>query len=250
MLSLVYGKNVGQRLMESKRTIHKIYITAKNFESELGDKIRQQKLPYEIVDNKFLDRLCELANHQGIALEVEEYQTCSLDELLASVPENELGLLIMLDGVVDPHNLGAILRNCDGAKAHGVIIGKHHRAPLNATVAKVSSGAIETVKVAEVSNLNQSIKTLKDQGYWIAGCEAKGENLYDFKFDTPLVLVIGSESKGISVLVKKNCDYFVSIPLAGQVNSLNAAVASGIIMYQVLRQRSLLKAKDGGYDSI
>ena len=237
MISYLYGKNVGFSLIESHRKIQKVYLSEKVYSGQWQTIIKERKLDYQIVDNKTLDRLSEGGNHQGLVMAVEEYRTYGLDELLDSLPKEELGLLIMLDGVEDPHNLGAILRNCDGAGAQGVIIGKHRSAPLNATVAKVSTGAIDSVKIAEVTNLVDAIKYLKKQGYWIAGCEAEGESIYNFKFDVPLILVIGSEGKGISPLVKKNCDYLLSLPMRGKINSLNASVACGAVLYEAVRQR-------------
>jgi len=238
MLSYVYGKNVGLSLIASEKTIIKIYISESVFSGQWQALIKKNKIDYEIVSKKKLDELSENANHQGIVFAIEQFVTYNLDELVKAVPKNELGLIVILDGIQDPHNLGAILRNCDGAKAHGVVIGKNRSASLNATVAKVSTGAIDTVKVAEVTNLVNTIKELKQLGYWIVGCETEGEDLYSYKFDTPIALVIGSESKGISQLVKKNCDYLVSIPMRGKVTSLNASVAAAIIMYQIQHQRN------------
>ena len=245
MLSYVYGKNVGLAVIEGHKTIHKVYLSAGVYSGQWKTLIKEHKLNYEIVDKRELDKLSDNANHQGIVLAIEEYGTCSLEELMAEKPHDGQSLLVMLDGIQDPHNLGAILRNCDGAAALGVIIAKHRRAPLNATVAKVSSGAIDSVKVAEVSNLNQAIRQLKKAGYWIVGCDAQGEDLYKQEYDKPIVLVIGAEGKGISRLVKENCDYLFSLPMKGKVTSLNAAVASGIAMYQIQHQRSLCQARNG-----
>jgi len=247
MISYVYGKNVGLAVIEDHRTIHKVYLSSEVYSGQWKTLLERHKLDYEIVDKRQLDKLSDNGNHQGIVLAIEEYQTYGLAELLVVLPKDELSLLVLLDGIEDPHNLGAILRNCDGAGAQGVIIAKHRRAPLNATVAKVSSGAIANVKVAEVSNLTQAIKQLKKAGYWIVGCDAGGEDIYQQKFDMPIVLVIGAEGKGISRLVKENCDYLFSLPMRGKLTSLNASVASGIAMYQIQHQRSLCQTRNGDY---
>ena len=248
MISYVYGKNVGLAVIEGHKTIHKVYLSASVYSGQWKTLLEKYELDYEIVEKRQLDKLSNNANHQGIVLAIEEYKPCSLEELLAAVPADEWGLLVLLDGIEDPHNLGAILRNCDGAGAQGIIIAKHRRAPLNATVAKVSSGAIDTVKVAEVSNLTQAIKQLKKSGYWIIGCDGQGEDLYKQKFDLPIVMVIGAEGKGISRLIKKNCDYLSAIPMRGKVSSLNASVAAGITMYQIQHQRSLCQTRNGDYE--
>ena len=239
MINYVHGKNVGLSLIENQQTIHKVYLSQNAYSGQWQALIEKYELDYEIVDKNRLDVLSNFGNHQGIVFAITEYQTISLAELLAAVPQEEMGLLVILDGVTDPHNFGAILRNCDGAGANGVIISKHNAAPLNATVAKVSSGAIDNVKVAKVTNLVTAIKELKDKGYWIIGCDETGTDLYSYKFDTPLVIIIGSEGKGISRLVKENCDYLVSIPMFGKVSSLNASAAAAVIMYQIQHQRSL-----------
>jgi len=248
MLSYVYGKNVGLAVIEGQKTIHKVYLSNSVYSGQWKTLIEKYELDYEIVDKRQLDKLSNNANHQGIVLAIEEFKTYDLEELLREVPENGLSLLVLLDGIEDPHNLGAILRNCDGANVQGVIIAKHRRAPLNATVAKVSSGAIDSVKVAEVSNLTSTVRQLKKAGYWIVGCDEKGGDLYQQKFDMPIVLVIGGEGKGISRLVKENCDYLLSLPMRGKVSSLNASVASGIAMYQIQHQRSLCQTRNGEYE--
>lgn len=177
-------------------------------------------------------------NHQGIAACIDDYKTWELEELLESIPQGKQPLLVMLDGLEDPHNLGAILRTCDCIRADGVIIGKHRNVRLTPTVAKVSTGAIDTVKVSVVTNLVQAIKYLKKQGYWVVGTDFENSRDYrEGQYDVPLVLVIGSEGFGISSLVKKNCDYCVRLPMEGSVSSLNASVATGILLYQIHAQR-------------
>ena len=177
-------------------------------------------------------------NHQGAVLEIEGYSYVDVDEIISN-PKGKYPFIVMLDGLEDPHNLGAILRTCDAGGVDGVIIGKNRSVHLNNTVAKVSTGAIEHVKVSEVTNLTTTIKYLKKQGYWIVGAEACDKSvLYtDIKYDMPVCLVIGSEGKGISRLVTENCDFLVKIPMVGHVNSLNASVSCSILIYEVIRSR-------------
>jgi len=167
---------------------------------------------------------------------VEEYTYTNLDVVLNKNKENKV--LIILDGLEDPHNLGAILRSADAFSIDGIIIPKNRSVKLNATVAKVSTGAIEHVDVIEVTNLNKTIKKLKDSGFWVVGTDADtNQTVQDIDVDTNLCVVIGSEGRGMSRLVKENCDYIVKIPMTGHVNSLNASVSTGIVIYEIFRQK-------------
>ncbi len=175
-------------------------------------------------------------NHQGVVALVKDYHYYSLSDI---VKEDKNSLIVALDGLEDPHNLGAILRTCEAAGIDGVILPKKRSVKLNSTVAKVSTGAIEYVKVVEVVNLTQTLKQLKNKGYWIIGAErsSKSSNIWELKYDMPIVLVIGSEGKGISRLVKEECDFLVEIPMQGKINSLNASVSTGIMIYEIRRQQ-------------
>ena len=162
------------------------------------------------------------------------YSTVGLEEIIARAKKIDKRIIVMLDNIVDPHNLGAILRSADFFGAAGVILPKHNSVSLNATVAKTSAGAINYVPVAVVNNLNQAIKTLQESGYWVVATDGSAKQSYtDLKYDFPVVIIIGSEGKGISSLVLKNSDYVVKIPQFGNVNSLNASVAAGIILSEV-----------------
>lgn len=174
--------------------------------------------------------------HQGVVAMVKDYQYYQLSEV---VNTQKTSLIIALDGLEDPHNLGAILRTCEAADVDGVILPKNRSVKLNNTVAKVSAGAIEYIKVVEVVNLTQTLKQLKEKGYWIVGAEKsqKSSSMWDIKYDMPIVLVIGSEGKGISRLVKEECDFLVEIPMLGKINSLNASVSAGIMIYEIRRQQ-------------
>ena len=238
MAQYIYGKNVCIERLKERKPIQRIYLLSGMKDAGLQRLVQKNAVLVEEVDRRQLDRLAQGGCHQGIVMEIEDYAAITLDELLQRIKGKPLPLLVMLDQLEDPHNLGAILRSCDAAGADGVIIRKNKSVGLNATVAKVSCGAIETVPVAEVANLSQALKELKQQGYWVYGSDAS--NAIDYRslaYDTPIVLVIGSEGKGISRLVKEHCDQMVSLPMRGKVTSLNASVACGILLYQIQSRR-------------
>ena len=231
----IYGKNtVKAALMNSGRSC-KLFTVKKN--DEFINLAKKNKIEYEIVDNEYLNKLVG-NNHQCVALEIKDYSYVTVDEIIKETKLN-YPFVVMLDGLEDPHNLGAILRTCDAAGVDGVIIGKNRSVKLNSTVAKVSTGAIEYVKVAEVTNLTNTIKYLQSKGFWVVGAEACSKSvLYtEVKYDMPVCLVIGSEGKGISRLVSENCDYLVKIPMVGHVNSLNASVSCAILIYEIIKNR-------------
>lgn len=180
-------------------------------------------------------------HHQGVVARVQPTPTISLEELLQSAQETSpQPLLIMLDSIQDPHNLGAIIRSAAAAGADGIILPKDRSAPLTGTVAKSSAGTIALVKICTVTNLTSSIGTLKKAGFWIYGAAGEAaQSLFEVKFSGPVCLVLGSEGKGIRPLVREQCDFLVSIPMHGPLNSLNASVAAGIILFEVVRQRAL-----------
>lgn len=236
-MQYVYGKNVIKQLLKDNKTIHEIILQEGVRDHVLESEIRRKQIPVKIMGKKKMDQMLQ-GNHQGIAAAIDDYKTWDIEELLLSIPRGKQPLLVMLDGLEDPHNLGAILRTCDCAGVDGVIIGKHRNVRLTPTVAKVSTGAIDTVKVSMVTNLAQTIKYLKKQGYWVVGTAFENSRDYrEGQYDVPLVLVIGSEGFGISNLVQKNCDYCVRLPMEGSVTSLNASVAAGILLYQIHAQR-------------
>lgn len=200
----------------------------------------ERRIPIEYIDAKKMDQLAQ-GNHQGAMIEIDDFKRYTLSEILASAKEDTI--LVLLDGLEDPHNLGAILRSADAAGIDGIILPKHRSVSLTPTVAKVSTGAIDTVKTTEVTNLNQTIKDLKKLGFWIYGTDM-GKGAVDYRtveYKGKIALVIGSEGAGISRLVKENCDYVVTLPMHGSVQSLNASVAAGILFYEVLNQRFPVK---------
>jgi len=228
MSDYVFGKNSFFEALNNKRIL-KAYV--------LNDsEIRNKGIPYQICDRKMLDRLSKFGNQQGYVAEVKEFVMAKVDDMV----KDRNGLIVMLDGIQDVHNLGAIIRTCECAGVDGIIYKKHNSVRLNDTVAKVASGALEYVKVAEVTNIVNTLKKLKEKGYWVVGTDGNAKDLYDrIDYDMNTVLVIGSEGEGISRLVKEECDFMVRMPMYGRINSLNASVAAGIMIYNVLscRQR-------------
>ena len=235
MKEYIYGKNTVKAALQNNKKILKLYVIKNNV--EFVDLAIKNKIEYKVVENSFLNKLVD-GNHQGVVLEIEGYSYVTVDEIICE-SKLKYPFIVMLDGLEDPHNLGAILRTCDASGVDGVIVGKNRSVRLNSTVAKVSTGAIEYVKVAEVTNLTNTIKYLKTKGYWIVGAEACEKSvLYtDIKYDMPVCLVIGSEGKGISRLVSENCDFLVKIPMVGHVNSLNASVSCSILIYEIIKNR-------------
>ena len=230
---LIFGRNPIEEAIKVKRVL-KVYISAGFSDRELLQLLSTNAIPKVVKSNEELNALSHGGVHQGIVAEVKPYEYVSLDYLLHECSKEKNPTLVILDGINDPHNMGAVLRNCDIFGVKGVIISKHHQVPLNATVAKTSAGAINYVPVALVGNLNQTIKTLKDNGFWIVSADGSGNTSYlEVKYDFPTALVIGAEGDGISSLVLKNSDYIVKIPMYGKVNSLNASVASGILLAKI-----------------
>lgn len=238
MSQYVYGKNVVKQLLSTDKKIYEIILLDTLKDKELQSSIKSRNIPTRTMGRKKMDAFLKNENHQGIAAKIDDYKTYDLDEILANIPEGKQPLLLMLDGLEDPHNLGAILRSADCVGVDGIILGKHRSVSLTPTVAKVSTGAIDTVKVAVVNNLSQTLDTLKKKGFWVAGADA--HDAIDYRkgqYDVPLVLVIGSEGFGISPLVRKHCDYAISLPMEGSVTSLNASVACAVLLYAIHAQR-------------
>ncbi|HEV2667621.1 MAG TPA: 23S rRNA (guanosine(2251)-2'-O)-methyltransferase RlmB, partial [Blastocatellia bacterium] len=226
-----------------RRKIHKILIAAGGRQSRLNELIeaaRRAGVAVEKRDRRELDELTSHANHQGVVALVAPQDKkgayVEAEEILDSMGDPPL--VVLLDGVEDPHNLGAILRTCECAGVDGVFVPEHRAAGLSDTVAKTSAGAVEYVRVARVTNLVPLIDELKDRGLWVVGFEGGGENLYsDFDLKIPLAVVLGGEGRGVRRLVREKCDAIVSIPMRGKINSLNVSVAAGIALFEVVRQR-------------
>lgn len=231
-LNLIYGKNPVIEAIRAKKAL-KVFIVNNFNDQKILSLIKDNHLAVSSVSPNEMDKMCN-GVHQGIAAELKPYQTVSLEEIIYKAKNKEKKIIVMLDNISDPHNLGAIIRSADVFEAAGIILPKHNSVSLNATVAKTSAGAINYVPVAVVNNLNQAIKTLKEEGYWIVSTDGSAKISYSsIKYDFPVVVVIGSEGKGVSSLVLKNSDYIVRIPQFGHVNSLNASVAAGILLAEV-----------------
>ncbi len=231
-VNLIYGKNPVIEAINAKKAI-KVFLVNNFNDQKILSLLKNNKVPFSFVSSNEMDKMAN-GVHQGIAAELKPYQTVSLEEIIDKAKKKEKKIIVMLDGIEDPHNLGAILRSADVFEASGIILPKHNSVSLNATVAKTSAGAINYVPVAVVNNLNQAIATLKEEGYWIVSTDGSATISYSsIKYDFPVVVVIGSEGKGVSSLVLKNSDYIVKIPQFGHVNSLNASVAAGILLVEV-----------------
>lgn len=233
MSEIIYGKNSVREALRNERKISKVYIT--NNDNEIISLCKKNNINYKLVDKNFIQKMTT-GNHQGVVAEVEEYAYCKLEDIIT---EKKDSLILILDGLEDPHNLGAIIRTAEASGVDGIILPKNRSVKLSGVVAKVSTGAIEYVKVCEVVNLTRAIQTLKDNGYWVVGAERSDKSVVhsDLKYDFKTALVIGSEGKGISRLVKEECDYLVEIPMVGKINSLNASVSAGILVYEIRRQQ-------------
>lgn len=242
---VVAGKHSVTEALKSGRTINKIWI-AENAQKHLTLPIiaEAKKLGIVIqhVDKRKLDQMVPGVQHQGVVAQAAPYAYVEVDDLLKAAEEKgEPPFLLLLDEIEDPHNLGSILRTADCTGAHGVILPKRRSAQVTATVSKTSAGAVEYVPVARVTNLGQTIDQLKEMGVWVVGTVVDAvQELYDTEvFDGPVAVVIGNENKGMGRLIREKCDVLVKLPMAGKINSLNASVAAGVVMYEVLRRRRL-----------
>lgn len=238
---IIAGRNPVMEAIRSGRSIESILV-AKGERSgsvvAIIAKAKQKNIPVKDVDSKKLDFLAKGVNHQGIVAQcaVKEYST--LEDIFALAEERgESPFIIVLDKIEDPHNLGAIIRTAECTGAHGVIIPERRSAGLSYTVEKTSAGALEYMPVVRVKNISAVLQKLKDKGIWVYGADMDGEHYKKVNFDGAVALVIGNEGKGISPLVAKDCDVIVSLPMKGKINSLNASVAAGILMYEIADKR-------------
>ena len=229
--NLIYGRNPIREALKANKVVS-LYMINNFSHQEILDLIEKSHVKVNYISSKELDNICG-GVHQGIAAVIKPYSYASVEEIInmPSRIEGKPPVVLLLDGINDPHNLGAILRSADIFGVSGVTIPKHNQVMLNATVAKTSAGAINFVPVAIANNLNQVISLMKKKGFWIVSSDGSAtQNYQDIKYDFPVGLVVGSEGEGISSLVLKNSDYIVKIPMYGKVNSLNASVAAGIFL--------------------
>ena len=244
MPDYVWGRNPVLETLRSSRRVKRLLIAEGQREApalaSIFQEIKHQHIPVEMGPRQRLDQLSQGAVHQGCLAVVESRRYATLDELLAfAQSKNEDPFLLILDAIQDVNNLGSLLRTAEAAGVHGVIIPQHHAAEINATVVKTSAGATEHLLIAQLTNLTRTIEALKKANVWVIGLAGETELEYDqANLTGPLALVVGNEGKGISRLVREHCDLLIRLPMHGQINSLNAAVAGSIALYEALRQRT------------
>ena len=237
----IEGRNAVLEAFRSGKTIDKLYVQKGVQDGPIQSIIREAKKKDTIinfVERERLDQMSEEGHHQGVIAHAAAYEYAEVEDMLKAAEEKgEPPFLFLLDGIEDPHNLGAIIRTANLAGAHGVIIPKRRAVGLTATVAKTSAGALNYTPVAKVTNLTATMEELKEKGMWFVCADMEGETMYRMNLKGPIGLVIGSEGSGVSRLVKENCDMIASIPMKGDIDSLNASVAAGVLAYEIVRQR-------------
>lgn len=237
----VEGRNAVYELLKTDKEIDKILVQ-KDLKDEASKRlinvIRSHKVKLQPVDKYVIEKESESKRNQGFIAYVSDYKYFELEDVIEAC-ENKDGLVVVLNEILDPHNLGSIIRVCECAGADGIIIGKDRSASVSDTVMRISAGALNHIKVAKVTNINTAIDKLKENGFWVYGAEVGGGNIYKSNLTGKICLVIGGEDSGVKRLTKEKCDGIISIPMFGKVNSLNASVACGIAVYEVVRQRTI-----------
>ena len=229
----IYGKNVCREKISTEDNINRAFIS-KNFkDQELINSLKNKNIRINFVDNKILDNKVT-GLHQGIILEVDEFKTTTIEEFFESIKNKNNPKVVMLDHLEDPHNFGSIIRTSEALGIDGIIIPNDRAVGITSTVIKTSAGAIEHIKIIRASNLQVAIKKLKEHGFWIIGTDMKGEDYRKIDYNMPTCLIIGNEGKGMSKVIHNNCDFIATIPMSGQINSLNASVACGIILSRMV----------------
>lgn len=229
---LVFGKNVALEYLNSDKKIYKAFIQNNFNDYDLINKIKHKNIKFQTLTKFDMDKKVS-GLHQGIILDVEDYKYADIYDIIS----DEDSLLVMLDHIEDPHNFGAIIRSCEAAGVDGIIIPTDRSVEVNSTVIKTSVGTTEKMKIARVTNLNSTIKLLKDKGYWIFGTDMDGTDYTKLDYKGKTCIICGNEGSGMSKLVRENCDFIASIPMRGEVNSLNASVATAIIVFEAVKQR-------------
>ena len=235
------GRNAVLEAFKAGRTIDKLYVQEGLRDGTIQRIIKEAKKNGTVITflkKERMDQIAQVQAHQGVIAVAAEVPYATVDEMLEdAAAKGEDPFIILLDEIEDPHNLGAIIRTANAAGAHGVVITKRHAATMTATVAKASAGAINYTKVAKVTNLGTEIENLKKKGLWIVAADMDGKEMYDLDLKGPIGLVIGNEGKGVGRLIREKCDFLASIPLRGEIESLNASVAAGVLSYEIVRQR-------------
>lgn len=237
----IYGRNPVKEAYRAGKTIDKLFLQKGEFDpmlSQVHKLAKETRTVTSYVDKNMLDKLANGGNHQGVVAAVTDFEYCDVDDILnLAKSKNEPLLIVLLDGITDPHNLGAIIRSAECFGAHGIVIPKHRSVGVNDTVVKVACGATEHMLIAKVTNINDVIRDLKEQNVWVYATDFDGKAPKDANLNGNLAIVIGSEGEGIHRLTKELCDDTLTIPQFGMVNSLNASVAAGIVLYEAIRQR-------------
>lgn len=236
----IEGKNAVKEAIKAGLTINKLMVdnNLKNKRDDLLSFAYENKIKIEFLPKQILDKKTKTNHHQGFIADAVDFCYCNCQDILNKAKEkNEKPFIVILDGIEDPHNFGAIIRSCECAGVHGIIISKNRNVQVNETVIKTSTGAIANMLIARVTNIKDAIEELKQNDVWVYAAELGGENIYKQKLDRNIAVVIGSEGFGIRPVVKSHCDGVITLPLKGQVNSLNASVACGVVVFEILRQR-------------
>lgn len=238
---VIEGRNAVIEAFRDGKTVDKIFVQEHLKEGSMNTVIREAKKHDTVINyvkKERLDQMSETGKHQGVIAYIAAYQYATVDDILKKAEEKgESPFVVILDDIEDPHNLGAIIRTANLAGAHGVIIPKHRAAGLTATAVKASAGAINYTPVAKVTNISKTIEELKEKGLWFVCADMGGTTMYDLDLKGAIGLVFGNEGKGVSRLVKEKCDFVASIPMFGDIDSLNASVAAGVLAYEIVRQR-------------
>ena len=239
--NIIIGRNPVTEALKAGREVDKLLVTSREGSMiKILALAKEQGIPVMYVEKAAIDRIAQGKAHQGVAAYVSPYAYSTVDDILANAAEKgEDPFIVILDGLEDPHNLGAIMRTAECAGAHGIIIPKRQSCGLTETVAKASAGAIEYMPVAKVTNVAQTIDELKERGIWVAACDMGGSDYYRTDMSGKIAVVIGSEGFGVSKLVREKCDFVVSMPMVGKITSLNASNAAAVVIYEVRKQRDI-----------
>lgn len=238
---VIEGRNAVIEAFRAGKTVDKLFVLEHCKEGSMNTVLRGAKKHDTIINyvkKERLDQMSETGKHQGVIAYIAAFEYATVDDILKKAEDKgEPPFVVILDDIEDPHNLGAIIRTANLAGAHGVIIPKHRAAGLTATAVKASAGAVSYTPVAKVTNISKTIEELKDKGLWFVCADMGGTTMYDLDLKGPIGLVVGNEGKGVSRLVKEKCDFIASIPMFGDIDSLNASVATGVLAYEIVRQR-------------
>lgn len=238
---VIEGRNAIIEAFRAGKTVDKLFVLEHCKEGSMNTVLREAKKHDTIINyvkKERLDQMSETGKHQGVIAYIAAFEYATVDDILKKAEDKgEPPFVVILDDIEDPHNLGAIIRTANLAGAHGVIIPKHRAAGLTATAVKASAGAVSYTPVAKVTNISKTIEELKDKGLWFVCADMGGTTMYNLDLKGPIGLVVGNEGKGVSRLVKEKCDFIVSIPMFGDIDSLNASVATGVLAYEIVRQR-------------